>query len=85
MFVGRVERIKHPVPASGYVYRFRILTPGSGSGSLALTYPDKRTAKAAQATLLRAEHSHYVGSKKTFEAIWEAFEVLEKHVQDSGQ
>lgn len=81
MFVGRVERIKSASEPGSHVYRFRILTPGSGSGSIALTYPDKRTALTAQQTLLRSEHSHYVGSKKLFEAIWAGLEALEKHVQ----
>lgn len=85
IFVSRVHRIKHPASEFGYVYRFRLLTPGAGSGSLTLTYPDKATAEDAQQTLLRAEHSHYVGNKKLFEAIWEALEALEAHVQSGTE
>lgn len=84
MFVGRVHKIKNPIEAT-YAYRFRVLCPTSGSGSLALTYPTKSMAMIAQQTLLRADNTYYVGNTKLFEAMWEAFELVEEHVKAHGQ
>ncbi|CAA2141428.1 hypothetical protein HYPP_02452 [Hyphomicrobium sp. ghe19] len=85
VFVGRIQKIKSASHPGTHAYRFRILTPGQGAGSLTLSYPDQRAAKAAQQQLLRAEHSHYVGSKKLFDALWEALGLAEEHGKSNSQ
>jgi hypothetical protein len=44
----------------------------STSGMLKLEYPDKPTANAARAQLLKSRHTHKVGSNTLLQAIQEA-------------